>query len=128
MNMKESFRVFGPVTLLAALAIAVALFGPDHKAKALNQSGALAREEPFSFWQSISLSDSTLYGPLGGNKAIDGVFFNATAGQTLVVNDQSGNSVTWTIAQAGTYFLPISPSKFPLTGGSTATGIIAAYK
>ena len=115
-----------PFVLALAAALGIAWY--MHPAKALNQSGLLSREEPFSFWTTISLSDSTLYGPLAGNKAIDGVFFNATAGQTLVVNDQSGSTVTWTIAQAGTYFLPISPSKFPLTGGGTVTGIIAVYK
>jgi hypothetical protein len=110
--------------LIAGVVLAGCIVG----VKAFNQSGTLTRQEPFSFWTSVSLSDTTLYGPLGNNKALDGVFLNATAGQTLVVNDQNGNQVTWTFGAAGTYFLPISPSKFPATGGGTATGIIAVYK
>lgn len=111
--------------LVALVLVGVVWFMP---ARALNQTGQLTRQEPFSFWSSISLSDTAQYGPINGTKAIDGVFFNATAGQTLVVTDQNNSVVTWTIAQAGTYFLPISPSKFPATGGGTVTGIIAVYK
>lgn len=115
--------------IFLALCLAIVLAAGWHfRAVALNQSGLLSREEPFSFWTAISLSDTQFYGPFNNTKAIDGVFFSATAGQTLVVLDQAGNNVTWTFGSSGTYFLPISPSKFPATGGGTVTGIVAAYK
>jgi hypothetical protein len=122
--MYKFFRGFLIGFMIAGAILAGCIIG----VKAFNQSGTLTRQEPFSFWTSVTLSDSTQYGPINGTKAIDGVFLNATAGQTLVVVDQNSNQVTWTFGTAGTYFLPISPAKFPSTGGGTATGIIAVYK
>jgi hypothetical protein len=116
--------VAGALLLYAGIVIGLT----SRSALSLNQQGALTREEPYSFFTAITPSDTTQFGLLGNNKPIDGVFLSATAGQTLVVNDQNGTQTTFTFGAAGTYVLPISPSKFPATGAGTATGIVALFK
>ena len=97
----------------------------------MNQSGVLHREEPYSFAAAATINagagTTPVYGALAGAKAIDALFLNATAGQTLQFQDQNNAAVTLTFSVAGVYIVPISPSSIQTTG-TTVTGIVALFK
>ena len=92
----------------------------------MNQSGNLSREESHSFFAAVTPSDATTYGPANNTKAIDSLFFSATAAQHLDLVDQNNVTTVFTFGAAGTYVLAVSPSK--VAAATNVTGIVAMYK
>jgi hypothetical protein len=73
--------------------------------------------QPSQFWEAVSPSDTTVL-----TDVIGIIVGSVTGGTDLVMEDQNGNSVTFTVS-AG-QVLPVSPSKVMATG-TTASAIVA---
>lgn len=115
------FLRYGIVFVCYALALLI-LFHFEPPLHALNQTGVLSREEPYSFWTTATPASTAQYGLLAQKQPVDAVVCLTTG--NLVIVDQNNVTITLTAVTANTVFT-ISPSRID----SSSTGTYAVlYK